>query len=224
VAEYLIAEQYTSPTHLAIMGASAGAILVGRAITERPDLFAVALPSVGVLDMLRLETTSNGVPNIAEFGSVKTEEGFKALHAMSAYHHVLDGTRYPAVLLQVGRNDPRVEPWQSAKMAARLQAATTSGKPVLFSMDDDAGHGGLASTRNQRQGNMADAMAFALWQFGAPKFQQACRADCSRPPANPELHGDSGGGFSPSPAYRMKFKTSGSGPRIGISNKFAGRG
>ncbi len=171
VAEYLIAEKYTSPTRLAIRGASAGGILVGRAITERPDLFAVALPSVGALDMIRLETTPNGVPNIAEFGSVQTEEGFKALHAMSAYHHVLDGTRYPAVLLQVGRNDPRVEPWQSAKMAARLQAATTSGKPVLFSMDDDAGHGGLASTRNQRQGNMADAMAFALWQFGAPKFQ-----------------------------------------------------
>ena len=171
VAEYLIAEKYTSPTRLAIRGASAGGILVGRAITERPDLFAVALPSVGVLDMLRLETTPNGVPNIAEFGSVKTEEGFKALHAMSSYHHVQDGSRYPAVLLQVGRNDPRVEPWQSAKMAARLQAATTSGKPVLFSMDDDAGHGGLASTRNQRQGNMADAMAFALWQFGVPEFQ-----------------------------------------------------
>jgi prolyl oligopeptidase len=90
---------------------------------------------------------------------------------MSAYHHVQDGSRYPAVLLQVGRNDPRVEPWQSAKMAARLQAATTSGKPVLFSMDDDAGHGGPASTRNQRQGDMADAMAFALWQFGVPEFQ-----------------------------------------------------
>ena len=78
-----------------------------------------------------------------------------------------------AVLLQVGRNDPRVESWQSAKMAARLQSATASGKPVLFSMHDDAGHGGPASTRNQRQGNLADAMAFALWQFGVPDFQPA---------------------------------------------------
>ena len=171
VAEYLIAEKYTSPARLAIRGASAGGILVGRAITERPDLFAVALPSVGILDMLRLETTANGVPNIAEFGSVTTEDGFKALHAMSAYHHVLDGTGYPAVLLQVGRNDPRVEPWQSAKMAARLQAATTSGKPVLFTIDEEAGHGGVASTRSQRQGNMADALAFTLWQFGQPEFQ-----------------------------------------------------
>jgi prolyl oligopeptidase len=172
-AEYLIAEKYTSPARLAIRGASAGGILVGRAITERPDLFAVALPSVGLLDLVRAETEANGVPNIAEFGSVATEEGFKALHAMSAYHHVRDGTRYPAVLLQVGRNDPRVAPWHSAKMAARLQTATTSGRPVLFSMDDDAGHGGLSSLRGQRQASNADAMAFALWQFGVREFQPA---------------------------------------------------
>jgi prolyl oligopeptidase len=173
-AEYLIAEKYTSPARLAIRGASAGGILVGRAITERPDLFAVALPSVGLLDLLRYETEANGVPNIPEFGSVATEEGFKALYEMSAYHHVRDGTRYPAVLLQVGRNDPRVTPWYSAKMTARLQAATSSGRPVLFSMDDDAGHGGVnASLRSQRQGSNADAMAFAMWQFGIREFQPA---------------------------------------------------
>jgi prolyl oligopeptidase len=172
-AEYLIAEKYTSPARLAIRGASAGGILVGRAITERPDLFAVALPSVGLLDMIRYETEPNGVPNIPEFGSVASEEGFKALYAMSAYHHVRDGTRYPAVLLQVGRNDPRVTPWHSAKMAARLQAATASGRPVLFKMDDDAGHGGLNSLRGQRQADNADAMAFAMWQFGIAEFQPA---------------------------------------------------
>jgi len=172
-AEYLIAEKYTSPARLAIRGASAGGILVGRAITERPDLFAVALPGVGLLDMLRYETEANGVPNIPEFGSVATEEGFHALYAMSAYHHVRDGLRYPAVLLQVGLNDPRVTPWHSAKMAARLQAASASGRPVLFSVDDDAGHGGVNSTRGQRQAANADAMAFALWQFGVREFQPA---------------------------------------------------
>jgi prolyl oligopeptidase len=170
-AEYLIAEKYTSRARLAIRGSSAGGILVGRAITERPDLFAVALPSVGLLDLLRYETEANGVPNIPEFGSVATESGFTALYAMSAYHHVRNGTRYPAVLLQVGRNDPRVSPWHSAKMAARLQAATSSGRPVLFSMDDDAGHGGRASLREQRQATNADAMAFAMWQFGVREFQ-----------------------------------------------------
>jgi prolyl oligopeptidase len=173
-AEYLIAEKYTSPARLAIRGASAGGILVGRAITERPDLFAVALPNVGLLDLLRYETEANGVPNIPEFGSVATEEGFKALYAMSSYHHVRDGMRYPAVLLQVGRNDPRVTPWHSAKMAARLQAVSASGRPVLFWMDDDAGHGGInSSLRAQRQGSNADAMAFALWQFGVAEFQPA---------------------------------------------------
>ena len=172
-AEYLIAQKYTSPARLAIRGASAGGILVGRAITERPDLFAVALPSVGLLDLVRFETEANGVPNIAEFGSVASEEGFRALYAMSAYHHVRNGTRYPAVLLQVGRNDPRVAPWHSAKMAARLQAATTSGRPVLFRIDDDAGHGGRSSLRGQRQADNADALAFAFWQFGIREFQPA---------------------------------------------------
>jgi prolyl oligopeptidase len=172
-AEHLIAEKYTSPARLAIRGASAGGILVGRAITERPDLFAVALPSVGLLDMLRSETTPNGVPNIPEFGTVKTERGFKALLAMSAYHHVQDGVRYPALLFEVGLNDARVEPWQSAKMAARLQAASASGKPVLFSMEEEAGHS--IPMRNQRQGSVADAMAFALWQFGVREFQPAAK-------------------------------------------------
>ena len=101
-AEYLIDKKYTSPAHLAGEGASAGGILIGRAITERPDLFGAALIGSGVLDALRSETTANGVGNIQEFGSTKTEEGFKALYAMSAYHHVQDRTPYPAVLLTVG--------------------------------------------------------------------------------------------------------------------------
>jgi prolyl oligopeptidase len=169
-AEYLIQNKYTSPQRLAGMGGSAGGILVGRAITERPDLFGAAIPEVGCLDMVRAETTPNGVPNIPEFGSVKTEEGFKALYEMSSYHHVINGTKYPAVMLTHGINDPRVEPWHSAKMTARLQAASASGKPVLLRIDYEAGHG-IGTTKKQIQQEMADIWAFLFWQFGLPGFQ-----------------------------------------------------
>jgi len=169
-AEYLIQHKYASPDKLAGEGGSAGGILIGRAITARPDLFGAAIIQVGCLDMLRIETTPNGVPNIPEFGSVKTETGFKDLYEMSAYAHVKNGTKYPAVLLETGINDPRVEPWQSAKMAARLQAATTSGKPILLRVDYEAGHG-IGSTKKQREEQMADGWSFLLWQFGLPGFQ-----------------------------------------------------
>jgi len=169
-AEYLVEHKYTSPDRLAGTGGSAGGILIGRAITERPDLFGAAIIQVGCLDMLRIETTPNGVPNIPEFGSVKTAEGFKELYEMSAYAHVQDGTNYPAVMLTTGINDPRVEPWQSAKMAARLQAATTSGKPVLLRVDYEAGHG-IGSTKKQNEVLRADVWSFLLWQFGLPGFQ-----------------------------------------------------
>jgi prolyl oligopeptidase len=171
-AEYLIQNKYTSPERLAGMGGSAGGILIGRAITERPDLFGVAIPEVGCLDMVREETTPNGVPNIPEFGSVRTEEGFKSLYEMSSYHHVVDGTKYPAVMLIHGINDPRVSPWHSAKMAARLQAATASGKPVLLRIDYEAGHG-FGTTKKQFQEEMADIWTFLFWQFGVPGFQPA---------------------------------------------------
>jgi prolyl oligopeptidase len=138
-------------------------------VTERPDLFGAAVISVGLTDMLRYETTANGAPNVTEFGSVRTPEGFKALHEMSAYHHVKDGTAYPAVLVTTGINDPRVEPWLPAKMAARLQAATSSGRPVLLRVDYHAGHG-VGSTRRQFAEELADIMTFLLWQFGDPAF------------------------------------------------------
>ena len=169
-AEYLILEKYTSSAKLAGLGGSAGGITIGGAITQRPDLFAAAVSEVGVADNLRIELTPNGPPNIPEFGSVKTEEGFKALYAMSSYHHVKDGTAYPAVLLTTGINDPRVDSWQAAKMTARLQAATSSGKPILLRVDYDAGHG-IGSTKGQNDQELADIDAFLLWQFGAPEFQ-----------------------------------------------------
>jgi prolyl oligopeptidase len=169
-AQYLIDQKYTSPAHLAGEGASAGGILIGRAITERPDLFGSAIIDVGMLDAVRSETTSNGETNIPEFGSTKTAEGFNALYAMSAYHHVKDATPYPAVLLTTGINDPRVEPWMPAKMTARLQAATSSGKPVLLRVDYGGGHGGGSGER-QYQERLADSWSFLLWQFGVPEFQ-----------------------------------------------------
>ena len=163
--EWLIANGYTTSARLSIMGGSAGGIFVGRSITERPDLFGAAIDQVPVSDSVRAEFSANGPPNIPEFGSVKTEDGFKGLYAMSAYHWVKDGTKYPAVLVTTGFNDPRVDSWQAAKMAARLQAATASGRPVLLRVDYDAGHG-MGSTKKQGYEERADTFAFLLWQAG----------------------------------------------------------
>lgn len=166
-AEYLVAQGYTRPSKLGALGGSAGGILIGRAITERPDLFAAVVDEVPASDMLRMETTANGVPNIPEFGSVKTEAGFHALYEMSPYEHVVQGAKYPAVLLTTGYNDPRVDSWQAGKMAARLQAATGSGRPVLLKVDFDAGHGGIGATNTQTATMNADIYSFLLWQFAS---------------------------------------------------------
>lgn len=169
-AEWLVAQKWTAPDRLGIFGGSAGGILVGRAMTERPDLFAAVVPAVGALDMVRAEVTPNGVPNIPEFGTRATEAGFRALLAMSTYHQVRDGTKYPAVLLTHGVNDPRVEVWHSTKTAARLIAASTSGRPVLLRLDYDAGHG-IGSTKQQQLQERADVFAFLLWQMGIDGYQ-----------------------------------------------------
>ena len=164
-AEYLIENQYTSPSKLSGEGGSAGGITIGRAITERPDLFAAACARVGNLNPLRMETTPNGKNNIPEFGSCETEAGFRALYEMDAYLHVEDGVHYPAVLVTHGINDPRVEPWLSTKFAARLQAASASGKPTLLRIDYTAGHG-AGSTKTQAFQERADIFAFMIWQAG----------------------------------------------------------
>jgi prolyl oligopeptidase len=171
-AEWLIANGYSSKSRLALYGGSAGGILVGRAITERPDLFAVAVPAVGVFDTTRAELSANGAANIPEFGSMKNEAEARALLAMSTYHAIRDGAPYPAVMFDHGVNDIRVDVWQSLKGAARLASATGSGKPVLLRLDYDSGHG-QGSTRAQSQARMADTWAFMLWQMGVPEFQPA---------------------------------------------------
>jgi prolyl oligopeptidase len=168
-AQFLIENNYTSRAQLAGEGTSAGGVTIGGAVTQRPDLFAAALIRVGDSDSLRSELMASGPANIPEFGTVKEPDGFKALYAMDAYQHVKPNA-YPAVLLTTGVNDPRVAPWQAAKMTARLQVSTNSGKPVLLRVDYDAGHG-LGSTKSQRDAELADELAFLLWQFGAPEFQ-----------------------------------------------------
>ena len=152
------------------MGTSAGGIFVGRATTTAPELFAAAVYDVGVLDTVRFEESANGVTNISELGTVKDPSEFKALLEMSTYHQVKDGTAYPGVLLVHGMNDPRVDVWHSAKTAARLQAASSSGRPVLLRLDLQAGHG-IGSTASQADAQQADIQAFLLWQAGKLKLK-----------------------------------------------------
>lgn len=169
-AEALCAAKWTSPGRLTLMGTSAGGIMVGRALTERPDLFAGAVDNVGWVNATRCVAEQNGATNFDEFGFPDREADFKALAEMDAYQHVKDGVNYPAVLVVAGMSDPRVAPWHGGKFAARLQKASASGKPVLLRVDFDAGHG-LGSTRTQRDLLQADIFAFTLWRAGKPGYQ-----------------------------------------------------
>ena len=170
-AEYMIKEKFTSPEHQAIHAISAGGIMIGRAITERPDLFAVAIPEVGALNPLRGENSPNGANDTKEYGSVANEEEFLALVEMDAYSQIKEGVAYPATLVTTGINDPRVIPWQPAKFAARLQSANISKKPVMFLVDFEGGHG-LDITRRRRIEHIADVMSFAFWQTGHLNYQK----------------------------------------------------
>ncbi|HEU4775392.1 MAG TPA: prolyl oligopeptidase family serine peptidase [Telluria sp.] len=139
-AEMLIKERYTSPAKLAVRGVSMGGVAAGRAMTERPDLFATAILQVGLLDTLRMIVASQNGPNhLIEMGDVASEAGVRQLLAMSSYHNVKSGTAYPATMVITGLNDNRVDPWMSFKMAARLQEASSSGKPALLRVDGRRG-------------------------------------------------------------------------------------
>ena len=164
-AQYLIEQRYTSAKTLGIWGTSAGGIFVGRAVTTAPELFAAAIMDVGIMDAVRAEESANGITNISEFGSYKNATEFPALLEMSTYHQIKEGTAFPAVMFIHGLNDPRVDVWHSAKAAARFQAATTSGKPILMRLDGQAGHG-IGSTAQQGFSKQADIYSFLLWQFG----------------------------------------------------------
>jgi prolyl oligopeptidase len=170
-AEYLVQRGYTTSARLAGRGGSAGGILIGRSFTERPDLFAAALDEVGLSDMIRDMFSPDGLLNVPEYGGLDNAEGFRNLYEISAYYHVKDGAHYPGILLTTGMNDPRVVPWEPGKMAARLQAATASGKPILLRVDYQGGHGGFGATTSQVQERTADEWSFLLWQFGVADFQ-----------------------------------------------------
>lgn len=172
--EYLINQGYTSKPYIAIYSSSAGGILIGRAMTERPDLFAVAIPDVGFLNPLRGEESPNGPVNVPEFGTVKDSTECMALMEMDSYLHLKEGVKYPATSITAGMNDPRVIVWQPAKFAARLQAVNASNKPILFYVDFKAGHG-YGNTKSKNFESLADVLSFALWQTGHPKYQLTLR-------------------------------------------------
>jgi prolyl oligopeptidase len=147
------------------MGGSNGGLLMGAALTQRPELFRAVVSSVGIYDMLRVELDPNGLFNTTEYGSVKDPSQFKALYAYSPYHHVTDGTAYPAIFMATGATDGRVNPAHSRKMIARLQAATSSGRPILLSINTHAGHG-IGSALSIRVNQQADYLSFLFDQLG----------------------------------------------------------
>lgn len=161
-AQHLIERQYTTPEKLCIEGGSNGGLLMGAAFTQHPELFRAVVSHVGLYDMLRVELDPNGAFNITEFGTVTVPQQFEALYDYSPYHRVEDGTSYPAVLLTTGENDGRVNPMQSRKMAARLQAATASERPVLL-RTSSAGHG-IGTALDERIAEDADVFAFLFSQ------------------------------------------------------------
>lgn len=168
--EYLIKHKYSSPKKIAIWGRSAGGILIGRAITERPDLYKAAVIQVGKINTLRSEFGQNGKNSIKEYGTVKDSIEFKALLEMDAYHHIKNNVEYPSIYLTAGLNDARVPAWQPGKFAARLQEATTSNNPILLSVDFEGGHGFDAS-QDKKNKKLTDILSFAFWQTGHPDFQ-----------------------------------------------------
>ena len=163
--DWLVREGYTSPDRLAIGGGSNGGLLVGAALTQRPDLCRAVVCEVPLLDMLRYHRLQLAKLWIAEYGSADDPEQFRWLHAYSPYHRVVDGERYPAVLLTSALGDTRVDPMHARKMAARLQAATASGLPILVRVDVDEGHG-VGKPRSKQLDGATDLWTFVCSQLG----------------------------------------------------------
>jgi prolyl oligopeptidase len=162
--EHLIERKYTSPAKLAIEGGSNGGLLMGAALTQQPNLVNCVVTHVGIYDMLRVELSTNGAFNIPEYGTVKNDQQFKALHDYSPYHRVKDGVKYPKVLFLTGANDPRVDPMQSRKMTARLQSANPNGMTLLRTTSS-GGHG-LGTALSERIDEATDVYAFLFAQLG----------------------------------------------------------
>jgi prolyl oligopeptidase len=170
-AQLLVDQGYTSPKKLAIEGGSNGGLLMGAELVQHPEMWKAVVSHVGIYDMLRVELTNNGAFNVTEFGTVKDPDQFKALYAYSPYHHVNNGTSYPATLFLTGANDPRVDPWHSRKMVARLQAANAGKTPILL-RTNESGHG-IGTSLDERISQLVDVYGFLFDALGvkykAPK-------------------------------------------------------
>jgi prolyl oligopeptidase len=163
-AEWLVANKYTSPARLAAQGGSNGGLLVGAVINQRPDLFRVAIPQVGVMDMLRFHKFTIGWNWIADYGSSDNPEEFKALYAYSPLHNIKAGVKYPATLITTADHDDRVVPAHSFKYAATLQKSASPENPVLIRIETKSGHG--ASNVTKQIEATADIYAFIMYNLG----------------------------------------------------------
>jgi len=167
-AEWLIANKYTSTPKLAMLGGSNGGLLVGAVMNQRPELFAVAIPQVGVMDMLRFHTFTIGWNWIADYGSSDAPAEFKALFAYSPLHNIRQGVQYPATLITTADHDDRVVPAHSFKYAATLQERAGRANPALIRIETKSGHG--ASSTEKMLETTADIYAFIMYNMGlAPK-------------------------------------------------------
>ena len=169
-AEYLIAQKYSSPAKLAVQGGSNGGLLVGAAMNQRPDLFRVAIPQVGVMDMLRFHKFTIGWNWIADYGSSDNADEFKALYAYSPIHNIKPGLNYPATLITTADHDDRVVPAHSFKYAATLQETYKGANPVLIRIDTNSGHG--ASNTKKNIETVADIYSFILWNMGVTGLKE----------------------------------------------------
>jgi prolyl oligopeptidase len=164
-AEYLIGEGWTRPERLAIRGGSNGGLLVGAAMTQRPDLFGAVICAVPLLDMVRYHLFGSGKTWIPEYGSAEDPAQFTTLLRYSPYHNVTRGVSYPALLMAAADSDDRVDPMHARKFTAEVQWASASGRPVLLRVEQNAGHGGADLVQKTVE-NYADQWAFLLWQIG----------------------------------------------------------
>jgi prolyl oligopeptidase len=164
-SEWLIKNKYTRPSRLAIMGGSNGGLLVGAAVTQRPELYGAVVCLFPLLDMLRYQNFLVARFWVPEYGSSEKADQFKYLYAYSPYHQVKPGAKYPGALFVTGDSDTRVAPLHARKMAARMQAANGSGKPVLLLYDTKAGHSGGTPVSKQID-NLVDYFSFINWQLG----------------------------------------------------------
>jgi prolyl oligopeptidase len=165
-AEYLIANKYTSPAHLAVRGGSNGGLLVGAVITQRPDLFRAAVCEVPLLDMIRFPLFGSGKTWVPEYGSPENAEQFKALYAYSPYHHIKPGVQYPSLLMCTAANDDRVDPMHARKFVAKMQADSGDSNPILLRLEAESGHGGGDQVKKTIEMG-TDVWGFLIHELGA---------------------------------------------------------